>query len=179
MAPKPSSNRRQHFATAWLLANCAVIVLWPGSLMAWYPEIILAVLAWPIVALTVMLATIMWSVPLRRRLIAIATALCGIVLGWESVRLGPMFHVWWRQDAYLEQARAALLKPPPPSDRGLGYIAVDHSDAPPVRVAFFWFAEHGEVDGLLYDPTGLAAGKAQDWLYDARPRHMFGPWYRF
>ena len=179
MAPDQSSNLRQHLATAWLLANCAVVVLWPGSLMNWWPILDLALLAWSIVAIAMLLATALWSVSLRRRAVAIATTLAATVVGWESVLLGPMFHVWWRQDVYMQQARAALANPPPPPQGGPGYIQVDHSDTPPIRVAFFFFAAHGDVAGIVYDPTGLADAKPQDWVYGHRPHHLFGPWYQF
>lgn len=147
--------------------------------MDWFPQDVLLVLAWPIVAVALPLAILAWAAPLRRRMLALATALAGAVIGWESWRLGPMFHVWWRQEAYLERALAALANPPPKSDCGPGPIQVDPADTPPVRVAFFWYAAHGDVDGVVYDPTGLAEGKRCDWLYGARPRHMFGPWYQF
>ena len=55
-----------------------------------------------------LLATVLWPVPLRRRAIAIVTALCAIVVGWESVRLGPMFHVWWRQDVSSHRLSASV-----------------------------------------------------------------------
>jgi hypothetical protein len=181
MAPKPPSNFRQHLATAWLLANGALIVLWrpPGLspfLLVGSPIIMLALLAWPIVAIVLVLSAIRWPVPPRRRVLAVATAMCGSVVGWQTMWLGPMFHVWWHQDAYLERARAALADPPPPS----GFdVRVDHSDTPPVRVAFFWFAAHGDVEGIVYDPTGLVESRPRVWIHHAHLRHLFGPWYRF
>ena len=178
MAPTRSSDFPQHLASGWLLANGALIVFWPASLMDWYPWT-LALVLWPIAAVGMLLGPILWSAPRRRRIVALATVGCGIVVGWEALWLGPMFHVWWRQDGYLAQARAALADPPPPPACGPKYIEVDHSDAPPVRVAFFVFAAHGDVEGIVYDPTGLAAEKPRDWLYGARPCHLFGPWYRF
>ena len=147
--------------------------------MDWFLCGAIPLLAWPVVALALLLATLTWAAVPRRRMLAFATALAGTVIGWESPRVGPLFHVWWRQAAYLERARAALANPPPPSDCGPGPIQVDPSDTPPARVAFFWYAAHGDVDGIVYDPTGLAEQKPRDWLYGARPRHMFGPWYRF
>jgi hypothetical protein len=50
-----------------------------------------------------------------------------------------------------------------------------------VRVALYRFAAHGDVDGIVYDPTGevARAEKSRGWLYGARAWHLFGPWYRF
>lgn len=179
MVTKRLLSNRQHLATLWLLANCAVIVLWPASSMYWFPLGCVAMLAWPVVALVLLVATLAWPVVLRRRIVAVATVLAGAAVGWESRHLGPIFHVWWREDFYLEHARSALAHPSPRGDCGPGWVEVDHSDSPPVRAAFFCFAAHGDVDGFVYDPTAQVATGRQEWLYGARARHLFGPWYRF
>lgn len=179
MATEQLPRKCQHLATLWLVANCAIIAFWPGSPMSWFPLSALAALIWPVAALGFLVASLAWRVPLRRRMVAVATVLAGAAIGWKSQRLGPLFHVWWRQDSYLAQARAALAHPSPPPECGPGWIEVDHSDSPPVRTAFFWFAAHGDVDGIVYDPAGKVATGQQQWLYGARAWHLFGPWYRF
>ena len=179
MATKLPLSNRQHFASLWLLANCAVIVFWPASLMHWFLIVGVAMLAWPVMALILLVASLTWPVVLRRRMIALATVLAGIAVGWQSPHLGATFHVWWRQDFYLEHARSALAHPPPRGDCGPGWFEVDHSDSPPVRAAVFCFAAHGDVDGFVYDPTAKVATGRQGWLYGARAWHLFGPWYRF
>ena len=54
-------------------------------------------------------------------------------------------------------------------------------DDPPLRVAFFLDASHGDVDGFVYEPSGRVTDPAvcEPWLYGAHARPLFGPWYRF
>lgn len=173
---RPLSNR-QHWATLWLLANGALIVLWDPWIDA--SPLCIFVLLWPLAIITLLLLAASWQASVARRLVAIATVVAGAVVGWQAPRLGTMFHVWWRQDHYLQRARAALAETTEPMQGVLCPLEVDRSDSPPVRVAFFWFASHGDVAGLVYDPSGRVLDGRQAWLYGARARHMFGPWYRF
>ncbi|MFT4511485.1 MAG: hypothetical protein ACI89X_002032 [Planctomycetota bacterium] len=174
---RSSLNRR--LPTLWLLANCAIIALWPGSLMSLFPLGCCAMLLWPIAGLTVLTMAASQPCSVRRRLPAITAVLAGGVIGVLSPIIGPAFHVWWRQTEYLEVARAALANPSQPLEFVHAWIEVDEADTPPIRVAFFWFAAHGDVDGLVYDPTGLVTSGPQQWLNGAHAWHMFGPWYRF
>jgi hypothetical protein len=166
-------------AAAWLLANCTVVALWPGSVMDWFPFACLAMLAWPCAALAVLVAPFLWTSQARQRWIAVVLGIIGSVVGWEAPWLGRLFHVWWREDVYMSHVRAALADPPPRGSCGPGWIEVDPSDVPPRRAAIFTFGAHGDVDGFVYDPTGRVAEGRQEWLYGAYARHLYGPWYAF
>ena len=80
IAPKRPWNLRLHLATVWLLANCAVVACCPGSWMEWFPTDVLFVLAWPLVALALPVAILVWKTSPRRRAIALATAIVGNVI---------------------------------------------------------------------------------------------------
>jgi hypothetical protein len=146
--------------------------------MLWWEPTAIGMLAWPVALAALTLMLVRAKVPWRARGVAAAFLALGVAIGWYSPNLGTLFHVWWRKEYYTDLALQALSSPPQ-GQSAYGDIQVGYSGERPVRVAFFWFAAHGDVDGIVYDLSGEVANGPQRWLYESRATHLFGPWFRF
>jgi hypothetical protein len=164
----------------WLLINCLIAAFWTEinfPAMQFPPSLppMLLMLVW-----MPLLAFISWSAIRRRgtaRLCSALLVLASLVVAWEAPHIGQCVRILRQEQQLLSDIREAMAVP----ENSQGRVAVDRTEDPPQRAAIFWIESHGDVNGVIYDPTGAVVdrGKVRSWLDGAHAWHLFGPWYGF
>jgi len=156
---------------------------------------ILDVLSMPLFTLLLMTGAVLWVLILvwavsergKPRWVRAARAIAmiaGAAMSYNAPTIGAYSRVWWLKDTYRREARAALEAAAAGREftSHVGWTIVDPRDDPPVRVAFTWFAAHGDWDGVIYDPTHRVESDGSSWnvspLWGIHVWHLWGPWYR-
>ncbi|HEX6944457.1 MAG TPA: hypothetical protein VF128_16135 [Gemmatimonadaceae bacterium] len=179
------TSRRSALPTLWLLMNCLVAAFYTEiflSSMAFPPSPvgILLTLTWLGLLPVVLVLAVLRGRP-AYRLASTAIVLVGALLAWNGWHIGHCVRVWRQEGWLLQVLHEAMATQQTEPSCGPRFVEVDRGDNPPVRAAIYWLASHGDVNGVVYDPTREVERKekARAWLYGARAQHLFGPWYMF
>lgn len=163
------------FVDIWVLAignSCFTQVLWLALIAGLQLVAPLVIL---VVAVRQLCSVKSVRGHLSRFLLSLLLLVAGNVLSVHALFLGNCFYVW-RQEAQLLDAVRTLIASPPPE--GYDDVSVDRRDSPPVRAAIYYWEAHGDLTGILYDPTGGDQAKVRGWISNAWTMHLYGPWYR-
>ena len=164
----------------WLVANCFVVTfsveLMPLLVCVVFPGMAVWMAAGVLLLWLALSHGPGWRRPVGTWLVVLG-GVVALTVPWS----GDCMWVLAQQRFLLNQIHAAFAHPGMAPTCGPGWIEVDRSDDPPVRAAVFRFAAHGDVIGVIYDPTGVALNRehTERWLWGAHARHLFGDWYSF